>query len=55
MQQCEAVWHVNDLDNKNGSYQRTGYADEADLEVAIIEVQRDSVTYIGANRVLSRW
>lgn len=32
----------------NGSYQRAGYADEADLEAAIIEVQRD---LFGANRI----
>jgi hypothetical protein len=32
----------------NGSYKRAGYADEADLEAAIIEVQRD---LFGANRI----
>ena len=32
----------------NGSYKRSGYADEADLEAAIIEVQRD---LFGANRI----
>jgi Trm5-related predicted tRNA methylase len=32
----------------NGSYQRSRYADEADLEAAIIDVQRD---LFGANRI----
>jgi hypothetical protein len=32
----------------NGSYQRSWYADEADLEAAIIEVQRD---LFDANRI----
>jgi hypothetical protein len=32
----------------NGSYQQAGYANEADLEAAIIEVQRD---LFGANRI----
>jgi hypothetical protein len=38
----ELIWTIN------GPYRRAGYADEADLEAAIIEVQRD---LFGANRI----